>query len=69
MEESSHFSHKIYKNDPVLFKNYVGLKVNILTEDGTTSSGVVYTVDPVSERLEALTLYLHINSYLLLYLQ
>ncbi|XP_034174257.1 gem-associated protein 6 [Osmia lignaria lignaria] len=49
MEESSHFSHNIYKNDPVLFKNYVGFKVNILTEDGTTSSGVVYTVDPVSE--------------------
>lgn len=49
MEESSHFSHKIYKSDPLSFKNYVGLKVNILTEDGTTSSGIVYTVDPVSE--------------------
>ncbi|CAK9833973.1 Gem-associated protein 6 [Anthophora retusa] len=51
MEENSHFSHKIYKNDPLLFKSYIGMEVNILIEDGTTISGIVYTVDPVSERL------------------
>lgn len=49
MEENLHFSHKIYKNDPLLFKSYVGKKVNILTEDNSTISGIVYTVDPVSE--------------------
>ncbi|XP_076763253.1 gem-associated protein 6 [Xylocopa sonorina] len=49
MEESSNFSHKIYKSDPLLFKSYVDMEVNILTEDGTTISGIVYTVDPVSE--------------------
>ncbi|XP_043510398.1 uncharacterized protein LOC122528867 isoform X2 [Frieseomelitta varia] len=49
MEENLHFSHKIYKNDPLLFKSYVGKKVNILTEDDSTISGIVYTVDPVSE--------------------
>lgn len=52
MEENSHFSHKIYKNDPLLFKSYVGKEVNISTEDNNTISGIVYTVDPVSERLE-----------------
>lgn len=54
MEENLHFSHKIYKNDPLLFKSYVGKKVNVLTEDNSTISGIVYTVDPVSERLENL---------------
>ncbi|CAK9811532.1 Gem-associated protein 6 [Anthophora quadrimaculata] len=49
MEENSHFSHKIYKNDPLLFKSYIGMEVNILIEDDTTISGIVYTVDPVSE--------------------
>ncbi|OAD56032.1 Gem-associated protein 6 [Eufriesea mexicana] len=49
MQKNSNFSHKIYKNDPLLFKSYIGMEVNILTEDGTTISGIVYTVDPVSE--------------------
>ncbi|XP_060814326.1 gem-associated protein 6-like [Bombus pascuorum] len=51
MEENSHFSHKIYKNDPLLFKSYVGKEVNISTEDNNTISGFVYTVDPVSESI------------------
>lgn len=34
------------------------MKVNILTEDNTMISGVVYTVDPVSERLESFVYYL-----------
>lgn len=58
MGENSHFSHKIYKNNPLLFKSYIGMKVNILTEDNTMISGVVYTVDPVSERLESFVYYL-----------
>ena len=49
MDEDSRFSHKIYKSDPLLFRTYVGMEVNILTEDGTATTGVVYTVDPVSE--------------------
>lgn len=70
MEENSHFVHKIYKNDPLLFKSYVGKEVNISTEDNNTISGIVYTVDPVSERLENLSYniltpwyYLHIYFY------
>ncbi|XP_076238392.1 gem-associated protein 6 [Calliopsis andreniformis] len=49
MNENSDFSHNIYKSDPLLFKSYVGMKANILTENGNTISGIVYTVDPVSE--------------------
>ncbi|XP_043251773.1 gem-associated protein 6-like [Colletes gigas] len=49
MEENSDWSHNIYKNYPLLFKSYLGMEVDILTVDGTTASGVVYTVDPVSE--------------------
>ncbi|KZC13708.1 Gem-associated protein 6 [Dufourea novaeangliae] len=32
-----------------MFKSYVGREVNILTQDDSTISGTVYTVDPVSE--------------------
>ncbi|XP_053996463.1 gem-associated protein 6-like [Hylaeus anthracinus] len=49
MEDNSNWSHSIYKSDPLLFKSYIGMRVNISTVDGTTISGVVYTVDPVSE--------------------
>lgn len=60
MDEDSRFSHKIYKSDPLLFKTYVGMEVNIVTEDGTATSGVVYTVDPVSERLGSLMQRVHL---------
>ncbi|XP_031835127.1 gem-associated protein 6 [Nomia melanderi] len=49
MEQNPKFSHNIYKKDPLLFKSYVGKEVNILNEDETTTSGIVYTIDPVSE--------------------
>lgn len=45
-------SHQIYKNDPLLFRGYVDKNVNVTTEDNNVCSGTVYTVDPVSERLE-----------------
>lgn len=47
--EASDFSHNIYKNDPILYKSYVGSHVEVTTENGETCSGIVYTVDPVSE--------------------
>lgn len=50
-KDDSSFSHKIYKNDPILFNSYVGNKVKITLQDGNIHHGVVYTVDPVSERL------------------
>ncbi|XP_076173259.1 gem-associated protein 6 [Ptiloglossa arizonensis] len=49
MEENSNWSHNIYKSDPLLFKSYIGMEVDILTIDGITTFGIVYTVDPVSE--------------------
>ncbi|XP_078052719.1 gem-associated protein 6 [Augochlora pura] len=51
MESNLNFSHNIYKNDPILFKSYVGKEVNILNKDDSTVSGIVYTVDPVSESI------------------
>ena len=47
----SNFLHNIYTSDPILFKSYVNKKVLITTEDSNIHSGIVYTVDPVSERL------------------
>ncbi|XP_066603773.1 gem-associated protein 6-like [Prorops nasuta] len=49
--ESSDFSHRIYKNDPILFKSYVNKKVDISTDDSQIHTGIVYTVDPVSESI------------------
>ncbi|XP_046432558.1 gem-associated protein 6 [Neodiprion pinetum] len=43
------FSHKVYKNDPITLKSYVNKTVSIKTKDGRSYSGVVYTIDPVSE--------------------
>ncbi|XP_014604527.1 PREDICTED: gem-associated protein 6-like [Polistes canadensis] len=42
------FSHNIYKNNPLLFKSYIGREVKI-TADNSLYTGIVYTVDPVSE--------------------
>ncbi|XP_012217834.1 gem-associated protein 6-like [Linepithema humile] len=47
-EEDSKFAHKVYKNDPILFTNYVGKEVKIMMKDKSSHSGIVYTVDPVS---------------------
>lgn len=49
-EDNLNFSHKVYKNDPILFNSYVGKEVKITTKDEDVY-GIVYTVDPVSERL------------------
>ncbi|XP_015600758.1 gem-associated protein 6-like [Cephus cinctus] len=48
-ENQSSFSHKVFKNDPLLFKSYVNKKVIIITQDKNTHTGIVYTIDPVSE--------------------
>ncbi|XP_032668756.1 gem-associated protein 6-like [Odontomachus brunneus] len=48
-EEDANFSHKIYKNDPILFNSYVGKEIKITMKDEDVHHGVVYTIDPVSE--------------------
>lgn len=48
-------AHKVYNNDPVSLKSYVNKSMLIKTRDGRDHTGVVYTVDPVSERLGFLT--------------
>ncbi|XP_001601860.1 gem-associated protein 6 [Nasonia vitripennis] len=48
-DDSTNSLHKIYTNDPILFKSYVNEKVTITTEDSNVHTGIVYTVDPVSE--------------------
>lgn len=45
------FSHNIYKNDPILFKSYIGKEAKITTDNKSVYTGVVYTVDPVSESI------------------
>lgn len=49
-EEDTKFLHNVYKNDPILFVNYVGKEVKIIMKDENIHSGIVYTIDPVSER-------------------
>lgn len=51
-QEDLNFSHQVYKNEPILFESYVGKKVKIVMKDDNTHCGIIYTVDPVSERLE-----------------
>lgn len=51
-EEDLNSLHKVYKNDPILFISYVGKEVKITTKDENVYHGIVYTLDPVSERLE-----------------
>jgi hypothetical protein len=55
--DTSNTLHKIFTNDPILFKSYVNKKVTIITEDSNVHTGFVYTVDPVSERLGFRSLY------------
>ncbi|XP_011706230.1 PREDICTED: gem-associated protein 6-like isoform X2 [Wasmannia auropunctata] len=45
------FSHRIYKNSPILFHSYIGKKVKITMQDENIYCGIVYTVDPVSESI------------------
>ena len=53
------FTHNVFKNDPVLFKSYINKKVHVLTEDESVQIGILYTIDPVSERLELNFLIFH----------
>ncbi|XP_046833178.1 gem-associated protein 6-like [Vespa crabro] len=50
-EDSNKFSHSIYKNNPLLFKSYVGKEAKVTTDNGSIHTGIVYTVDPVSESI------------------
>lgn len=50
-EDNLNSLHKVYKNDPILFSNYVEKEVKIMMKDENVYYGTVYTVDPVSERL------------------
>lgn len=50
-EDNLNSLHKLYKNDPILFINYVEKEVKITTKDENVYCGIVYTIDPVSERL------------------
>ncbi|XP_011311564.1 gem-associated protein 6 [Fopius arisanus] len=47
--DESKYSHRIYKNDPVKYKNYVDKRAKITCKDSSIYEGIVYTVDPVSE--------------------
>ena len=47
----SSFDHKIYKNDPVKLKSYVSKRCSVTTVDKITHTGIIYTIDPVTERL------------------
>lgn len=51
-EENLSSLHKVYKNDPILFISYVGKEVKIMMKDESVYHGIIYTLDPVSERLE-----------------
>ncbi|KAJ8674238.1 hypothetical protein QAD02_005500 [Eretmocerus hayati] len=48
-DNATSFTHNIYSSDPILFRDYINKKVTVTTHDANTFSGVVYTVDPVSE--------------------
>lgn len=54
LTDDLNFSHQVYKNDPILHDGYIGKKVKIMMKDENVYCGIVYTVDPVSERLEKL---------------
>lgn len=41
--------HPIFNKDPEEWMQYVYKKVSVVTEDGLEHTGLVYTVDPVSE--------------------
>ncbi|XP_058803177.1 gem-associated protein 6-like [Phymastichus coffea] len=48
-DSESNLLHKIYTSDPIAYKNYVNKTVIITTQDFNVYTGIVYTVDPVSE--------------------
>ncbi|KAK2169425.1 hypothetical protein LSH36_10g11077 [Paralvinella palmiformis] len=51
MEGSSSDSHPIFHRDPANYMQYVYKEVRIEVKDGTSHTGRLYTVDPVSESM------------------
>ncbi|XP_043277375.1 gem-associated protein 6-like [Venturia canescens] len=45
------YDHIVYKNDPVLFKNYTNKRCTVTATDNSVHTGIVYTVDPVTESI------------------
>ncbi|XP_034936567.1 gem-associated protein 6-like [Chelonus insularis] len=43
--------HRVFKNDPLLFKSYLNKFVTVTTNNLNVYNGFVYTVDPVSESI------------------
>lgn len=64
-EDNLNSLHKVYTNDPLLFMTYVGKEVKITTKDKNVYYGIVYTLDPVSERLEKNCIY-YVKYYIIL---
>ncbi|XP_012271829.1 gem-associated protein 6 isoform X2 [Orussus abietinus] len=54
-EDSSKFSHRVFNNDPLEFQGYVNKKVIVTARDSSVHTGIVYTVDPVSESVVLVT--------------
>lgn len=52
IEDNTRYTHKIYENDPTLFESYINQHVTIAAKDSSVHHGILYTVDPVSERLD-----------------
>lgn len=52
LQRDLNLSHQVCRNEPILFESYVGKEVKIMMKDENIHCGVVYTVDPISERLE-----------------
>jgi hypothetical protein len=40
----------VYTTNPLKLRNYIQKFVEVVTTDGEKLTGVVYTIDPVSER-------------------
>lgn len=51
------YSHRIYHNDPIKFKNLINRHVKVVAKDSSVHHGILYTVDPVSERLVDINLF------------
>lgn len=44
-------SHIIYHGDPILLQSYVNKQCTVTAIDQSVHTGIVYTVDPVTQRL------------------
>lgn len=50
-DSESNYSHRIFKNDPIKFRSFINKRVSVIAKDSSVHEGILYTVDPVSERL------------------